>query len=164
MLLNYSIVIKIWRGEISYIMYTNESSDWFDLAAEKERHSVTDTTIRSIYLERTAWSARKKAYNEKIRCCYSTLRMNEGAIFAWQSLLNDLGRKTDLLSIEPVRPTIGPQPVNTYLDALLHLAMCCDRWKTPSGGLESRNRRFKREFLLACQTPACRLFCAAVHG
>ncbi len=128
---------------MSHNIDTYENSDWFDLIAEKERHSATDNLIRSIYLERTAWSARKNAHNDKIRCCYATLRVNDEATLAWQTLLNYLAQNTDLLSIEPVFPTIGPQSGNTYLDALLHLAIYCGFWKRPleDWSSESEDRR-----------------------
>ena len=116
---------------LSTLIDTNKQSFWFDFAKEQERHRPADALIRSIYSDKAAWSARRRACADKIRSCYGTLRDDPEASFAWQSLLNLATSEERFLTVEPVFPSIGPQPGNTYLDALLHLAMNYPRWVRP---------------------------------
>ena len=112
-------------------IFTNAARDSFQFEEERSKHEAADRLIRSIYLERTPWSARKAAINDKMRCAYATLRRCDEATFAWQSLLNHPQILSEFLSIEPVMSAIGPQAGNTYLDALLHIALRYQDWVRP---------------------------------
>ena len=104
-------------------IYTKTAGVSFHFEEERSKHEAADKLIRSIYLERTPWSARKAAINDKMRCAYATLRRCDKTTFAWQSLLNHPFILSEFLSIEPVVSAIGPQAGNTYLDAMLHIAI-----------------------------------------
>lgn len=103
----------------------NASSAW---KAARDLHKAPDDRIRAIYENRAAWGARQAAYQEKMRCAYATVNTDSGVAFAWQRLLNTVGHGAALLAIEPVIPALGPRAGNTFLDALLMLALRSERW------------------------------------
>ncbi len=90
-----------------------------------------DERIRGLYTGKVAWAARHAARQEKLSSAYALLRDYPAASDAWVRLLNHLGYDTHLLSIEPAVTSIGPQPGNTSLDALVMLALHCDQWQCP---------------------------------
>ncbi len=94
----------------------------------EDLHRSADALLRSIYEKRVAWSALPTAYEQKMRGAYACMKEDSGAAAAWQRLLNHLGLRTGLLSVEPAIPALGPQPGNTGLDALLHLALRYEDW------------------------------------
>jgi hypothetical protein len=94
-------------------------------------HQPADALIRNIYEKRVAWGALQTAYQQKVRSAYATVKADPFAGTAWQRLLNHLGHRTGLLTVEPVVPSLGPQPGNTYIDALLMLALRHEAWSRP---------------------------------
>ena len=97
----------------------------------RELHKPVDERLRGIYAKKVAWAARQATHQEKLRSAYALLRENSGANDAWFRLMNHLGYGTPLLGVEPVLTSLGPQPGNTSLDALLMLALRHDQWTRP---------------------------------
>src|SRR5579862_3189655 len=97
----------------------------------RRRHDAADDFIRSIYTNKTAWSARQSALQQKIKCAYATLADDFEAYSAWESLLGRLRCATALVSIAPGVPALGPQAGNTFLDALLQCALRRADWIRP---------------------------------
>lgn len=95
---------------------------WHDL------HRDVDARIRDIYSNRAPWAALATAQQQKLRAVYTTLKDDLLAGSAWQRLLNHLGRNSSFLSVEPVVAYLGPQPGNTFMDALLMLALRHEQW------------------------------------
>ncbi len=93
------------------------------LSEYSRQHDAADQLIRSIYTNQTPWSAGQSALQQKIRCAYATVAGDDEASFAWDTLLGMLRYTTEMISIEPVLAALGPQPGNTFIDALLHCAL-----------------------------------------
>jgi hypothetical protein len=101
------------------------------LARARERHRTGDDLIRAIYEKRAPWAAGQTAHQEKMRAAFATVREDPFALQAWQRLLHHLGHRSRLLSVEPVFAYLGPQAGNTFLDALLLLALRYGSWLQP---------------------------------
>lgn len=101
------------------------------LSEYSRQHDAADRLIRSIYTNQTAWSARQKALQQKISCAYASVGGNPDLYLTWETLLGRVRRTTGMISIEPVVAALGPQPGNTYLDALLHCALRRSEWLRP---------------------------------
>src|SRR5579859_7644701 len=109
-------------------MLTDEAVDAKRLRV-LELHRPVDALIRSIYTGKVAWSALSGAYQQKLRCAYATVNEDSGAADAWNRLLNHLGHRSPLMTVEPVVPNLGPQPGNTFVDALLQIALRHEQWR-----------------------------------
>ncbi len=92
-------------------------------------HGPVDAMIRGIYTGRLAWTARRTAYQEKVRCAYATVKDDPYASAALHRLLNYALQRTDWPGIELVIPSLGPQPGNTFLDGLLMVALRHTHWQ-----------------------------------
>ncbi|MCW3053261.1 MAG: hypothetical protein JWN14_2431 [Chthonomonadales bacterium] len=75
--------------------------------------------------------------------------------------MNDLGRRTDWLSIGPAVPYLGPQPGNTFLDSLLMLALRHagwqqepELWKPVAGSPRQQFHAFARHLFPGYDVPA----------
>jgi hypothetical protein len=110
-------------------LFVNKECRQSTLTRFAEQHRAVDAMIRGIYENRVALAARRTAYQEKIRCAYATVKSDSLACTALHRLLNDIGRRTDWLGIEPAVPFLGPQPGNTFLDSLLMLALRHTQWQ-----------------------------------
>jgi hypothetical protein len=97
-------------------------------ARARELNRPIDDRLRGIYAKKVAWAARQTTHQEKLRCVYTVLRDDRRANDAWIRLLNHLGYNTPLLAVDPVLPSLGPQPGNTSLDALMMLVLRHDQW------------------------------------
>lgn len=135
-------------------------SAWAAQERARELHRPADSLIQSIYEKRVAWSALPGAYDRKVRSIYACLRNDPPAAAAWHALLQTF-TGTDLLSIEPVVPYLGPQAGNTFLDALFQLALRQDHWLRPLEDWEREPGEPRSQFasltryLLTCyQVPA----------
>lgn len=92
-------------------------------------HRSADALIQSIYTHRLAWTARRTAAQEKVRCLYATVRTDPYATAALRRLLHCVAQQTGWPEVAPVIPSFGPQPGNTLLDGLLMLALRHTRWE-----------------------------------
>ncbi len=95
----------------------------------RKLHRDVDARIRDIYSNRAPWAALPAAHQQKMRAAYATVNQNADASAAWQRLLNHLGRNSPFVSIEPVIAYLGPQSGNTFVDALLMLALRHEQWR-----------------------------------
>jgi hypothetical protein len=92
-------------------------------------HEEADALIRGMYLGRVGWAARERAHELKLRAVFAAVRGDGGASGALHRLIYGLQGSSRLVAIEPVMGSIGPQPGNTGLDALLHFARHHERWQ-----------------------------------
>lgn len=125
-----------------------------------ELHRPTDTLIRSVYEKKTAWGALASAYQQKLKCIHATLKEDPSSTEAWYRLVLPLGARSALLSVEPVVSFLGPQPGNTCLDALLHLALrheawleAPETWTVPQSPLRSQFASLVRHLFCRYATP-----------
>ena len=132
------------------------------LAKGAEQHAAVDALIRGIYIKRMPWTARRTAYQEKMRCTYATVQSDPHASAALHRLLNFALQRTDWPGIELVIPSLGPQPGNTFLDGLLMVALRHTRWRQapelwqPDTGVSPRRQfgAFVRHLFLGYPVPA----------
>lgn len=121
------------------------------VAVAREIHAATDKLICDIYDKRVAWGALATAQSQKIGCGYQCLQEDPAALWAWQRLLDLMGRQSPLLTAQPVVAHFGAQAGNTFLDALLHLARYHDRWREEPELWEPDNTAPRAQFAsLAC--------------
>ena len=106
--------------------FYNDLQQW---AQWRDLHRDVDVRIRDIYSNRAPWAALPAAQQQKMRAAYATVSQDAFAGAAWERLLNHLGRNSSFVSVEPVVPYLGPQPGNTFVDALLMLALRHDHWR-----------------------------------
>ena len=111
------------------------------LAVLRDLHRDADARLADIYNSRAPWAALPAAYQQKMRNAYASIKHDAMAGVAWQRLLNHLGHKHPFLAVEPVIPYLGPQPGNTFLDALLMLALRYDEWQNERRSVASREWR-----------------------
>jgi PcfJ-like protein len=91
-------------------------------------HREADELIQSMYLGRIGWAARERAHELKLRAVFATVRGDAGVSAALHRLIQELEGRGRLVAIEPVLQSLGPQPGNTGLDALLHFARFHEGW------------------------------------
>lgn len=146
--------------ETAELQMSEQGSRNTSLAGMRELHRELDTLIRSIYEKKTAWAARQTAHQAKIKCAYATVKTDYNANSAWQRLRNHLGSGSGLFSIEPVIADLGPQPGNTFLDAMLMLALRhldwirpLEEWQPPSSELRPQFASLVRHLLAEYAVP-----------
>lgn len=117
-----------------------------ELEAYRRLHQEADDLLRGIYENRVAWSARQTAHEKKMRACYACVKPDPAAFTALQRLLNYLTHRTELVRAEPVVAYLGPQAGNTYLDALLMLALNHAEWRSEPEYWEPETTDAKAQF------------------
>jgi len=94
----------------------------------RKLHAEADRMIRAIYTGQMGWAARERAEQLKLGAAFAMVREAGDATAALHQLVYGLKDRTRLIAIEPLIPSLGPQPGNTGLDALLHFARYSERW------------------------------------
>ncbi len=118
---------KVSKNEADSVWNAHEKN--ISLITElREQHKAADRLIRDLYEGKAAWGARAAAQQQKMKCAYAAAKSQSKTEF-WQRLLNHLGHRSPLLTIEPIAAELGPQPGNNGIDALLHLAMLHEQWR-----------------------------------
>src|SRR5438046_1443739 len=101
---------------------TRYDSEMIPTDEARKLHAEADRMIRAIYTGQMGWAARERAEQQKRGAAFAVVREDGDATAALHRLVHGLKGRTRLLAIEPLIPGRGPQPGNTGLDALLHVA------------------------------------------
>ena len=110
-------------------------------------HLDVDARIRAIYNNRAPCAALQAARQQKMRAVFATVNSDPGAYIAWQRLLNHLGHNSPFLTVDPVMSFLGPQPGNSFLDALLMLALRHEQWQSaPEAWRSSADSPLRAQF------------------
>ena len=99
-----------------------------ELEESRRLHAEADQLIRGMYLGQVGWAARERARELKLHAVFATVRGDPGASAALHRLVHGLQGRSRLVAIQPVLESLGPQPGNTGLDALLHFARFHAAW------------------------------------
>jgi hypothetical protein len=99
-----------------------------DILAASDLHKDADSMIRGMYTGKIGWSARDRVLDSKLRATFATIREDAATTTALYRLLHGLQKGHQLAGLEPILATRGPQPGNTGIDFLLHLARFQGDW------------------------------------
>jgi hypothetical protein len=131
------------------------------LAEATDLHAPVDALIRGIYTKQMAWTARRTAMQEKMRCAHATVKTDPYASAALHRLLSSILTRTEWSGIELVIPSLGPRPGNTVLDGLLMLALrhghwraAPERWEPETGSSRQQFGAFVRHLFPGYHVPA----------
>src|SRR2546423_9034178 len=96
-------------------------------AKESQRlHAEADRLIRGMYLGQVGWAARERARELKLHAVFATVRGDPGASAALHRLVHGPPGRGRLVAIPPVVESLGPQPGDTGVGALLPFARLHD--------------------------------------
>ncbi|GAB4461562.1 MAG: hypothetical protein OHK0029_27010 [Armatimonadaceae bacterium] len=97
--------------------------------AARKQHEEADRLIGAMYAGKVGWGVRERAQDLKLRAVFATVEADARKSAALARLVYGLPDAALLARIDPVLPSLGPQPGNTGLDALLHFARFEADWR-----------------------------------